>query len=97
MPEQRFGNIARGLGDQLDRGELLRFVVERVTRQRVANGHLDRRRDRGDRERDDEAEAVIAIAPTAQHAHRVDGCDEESADEIRGHHHVHRFVAAWRC
>ena len=88
VAEQGLGHVAARLRHQLDRRELRGLVVVDPARQRVADGHLDRRGDRGDGERDEEAEAVVAVAPTAQHAHRVDRRDQEAADDVRGHDHV---------
>ena len=70
-PNSVSGTSLVGLRDELDRGELRRLVVVDPAGQRVAHGHLDRRDDRGDGERDDEAEPVVAVAPAAQHPHRV--------------------------
>ena len=53
---------------------------------------LDRRRDAGDRERDQQSEPVMAVAPPAQHADGVDGGDQEAGDHVRGENHVRNLV-----
>jgi hypothetical protein len=47
----------------------------------VANANLNRCGDGPDRERDDEAQVVVAIAPTAQHPGRINRSDQESAHQ----------------
>src|SRR5262245_1146606 len=91
VAEERLGDVTRRLRHELDRSELDGLVVVDPARERVADEHLDRRRDGRDRERDDEAEPVVVVAPTAQHAHRVDGRDEEAAHEVRRDEHVERL------
>ena len=76
----------------LHRRELDRLVLGDRARGRVADGELDRRRDAGDRQRDQQAEAVDPVAPAAQHPDRVDGRDEEPGDEVRGQDHVRHLV-----
>src|SRR3954469_573362 len=62
----------------------------------VADEELYRGRDRRNRERDDEAEAVVAVAPAAEHADRVDGGDQEAGDHVRRQPHVEELVAGRR-
>ena len=90
--EQRLGHVAARLGHQLDGGELRRFVVVGPAGQRVADEHLDRRRDRRDGERDEEPEPVVPVPATTQHADGVDRRDHEPADEVGGDEHVARLV-----
>ena len=61
-------------------------------RGRVADRELDRRRDAGDRQRDQQPQAMDAVAPAAQHPDRVDRGDEEPGDEIRRQDHVRNLV-----
>ena len=58
--EQRLGDVARGLGHQLDGGELHRLVVVDPAGERVADPHLDRAI-AATREGDEEAESVVAV------------------------------------
>ena len=88
VTEQHLRHVGAGLRHHLDRGELRRLLVVDPARQPVADAHLDRRRDRGDREADDEAQPVVPVAAAAQHPDRVDGGDHEAADQVRRHHHV---------
>ena len=92
VTEEGLGHIARRLGHHLDRRELHRLVLVDPARQLIADDHLDRRGDRRDRERNDEAEPVITIAPPPQQAHRVHRRNQEAPDEISRHEHVERFV-----
>ena len=91
VAEQRLRDVAGGLRHQLDRRELDRLVVVDPARQRVADAHLDRGRDRRDGEGDDEAQPVVAVAPAPQHAGRVDRGDQEAADEVGRDEHVRRL------
>ena len=50
------------------------------------------RRDARDRQRDQQAEAVVAVAPPAQHPDGVDRRDQEARDEVRGEDHVRHLV-----
>ena len=90
VPEQGLGHVVAGLGHELDGGELHRLVVVDPPGQRVADRHLDGDGDRGDGERDDEPEPVVAVPAAPQHAHRVHRRDEEAADDVGGHDHVGR-------
>ena len=45
-----------------------------------------------DRQRDQQAEAVVAVAPPAQHADRVDRRDQEAGDEVGREDHVRDLV-----
>ena len=86
-----------GLLNALHRGELDRLVLGDRAGGGVAHAQLDRRRDRRQRQGDQEAEAVMAIAPAAKHAHRVDGGHEESRDHVRREDHVRRLVGDALC
>ena len=88
MTEQGLGDVAGGLGHELDGGELGRLVLVHPARQRVADRHLDRRRHGGDAEGDQESEPVVAVATAAQHGEGVHRCHEETADDVRGDDHV---------
>src|SRR4029450_7852855 len=46
----------------------------------------------GSRQRDQQAEPVQAVAPTAQHPDRVDRGDEEADDHVGGEDHVRHLV-----
>jgi hypothetical protein len=81
MTQQGLGDVTAGPGHQLDGSELDRLVVVHPAGQTVANANLNRCGDGPDRERDDEAQAVVAIAPTAQHPGGVDRSDQESAHQ----------------
>ena len=68
--EQGLGDVALRLRHELDGRELDRLVVVHPAGERVADAHLDRDGDGADGEGDDEPEAVVAVAPAAQHARR---------------------------
>ena len=53
---------------------------------------LDRRRDRRDRQRDQHAEAVVAITPAPQHPDRVHRRDQEARHDVGGEDHVRHLV-----
>ena len=76
----------------LHRGELDRLVVGDRARRGVAHRELDRRRDRRHRQRDQEAEAMVAVAPPAQHPHRVHRGDEEACNQVGRQDHVRNLV-----
>ena len=60
VTEEHLGHVVAGRRHELDGRELGGLVVVDPAGKRVAYDHLHRRRDRGDRERDDEAESVVA-------------------------------------
>ena len=86
-----------GLLHALHPGELDRLVLGDRAGGGVAHAQLDRRGDRGQRQRNQKAEAMMAVAPAAQHAHRVDGGHEESRDHVRREDHVGRLVRRPPC
>ena len=90
--EDVLGDVRVGLLHALHRRELDRLVLGDRTSGGVAHRQLDRRRDAGDRQRDQQSEPVMAVAPPAQHAHRVDGRDQEAGDHVRGEDHVRDLV-----
>ena len=81
-----------GVLNALHRRELDRLVVGDRAGRGVADGELDRRDDRGDRERDQQPEAVVAVPPPTQHPDRVDRRDEEAGDQVGGEDHVRDLV-----
>ena len=85
-----------GLLDALHAGELGRLVVGDFARRGVADEELDRRGDAGDRQRDQQAEPVQAVAPPLQHPDRVDRGDEEAGHHVGGEDHVRDLVARRR-
>ena len=91
-PEEVLRHVRRGLLHALHRGELDRLVLGDRPRRGVADRELDRRGDAGDGERDQKPEAVVAVAPAAQHPHGVDRGDEEPGDEVRREDHVRDLV-----
>ena len=91
MSEQCLGHIATGRRHQLNGGKLDRLVVVHPAGQAIPDANLNRRGDRSDRERDDEAEIVVAVAPTAQHPGGMNRSDQESAYQVRGDHHMCRL------
>ena len=76
----------------LHRRELDRLVLGDLARRRVADRELDRRQDAADRERDQQAEAVMAVAAAPQHPDRVDRGDQEAGDQVGGQDHVRDLV-----
>ena len=81
VPAQPFGDVGRGLGQQLDRGELDRLQPHHLAHRAVTHHHLQRHREGRDGERDQEAEAVQAIAAALEHPDRVDRRDDEAGAE----------------
>ena len=81
-----------GLLHALHRGELDRLVLGDRAGGGVADAELDRRDDRGHRQRDQQPEPVMAVAAPAQHAHGVDRGHEEAGDDVRREDHVRRLV-----
>ena len=81
-------HVRRRLLDALHPGELDRLVLGYLPGRGVADAELDRCHYRGQRQRNQQAEAVMTVAPAAQHAHRVDGGHEESRDHVRREDHV---------
>ena len=92
-PADVLGHVAVGLLDALHRRELDRLVIGDLARGRVADEELDRRQDRGDSERDQQPEAVVAVAAPAQHADRVHRGDQEGGDQVGREDHVRDLVA----
>ena len=52
---------------------------------------LDRRRDRREGQRDQQAEAVVAVAAAAQHPHGVHRGDQVAGHHVGGDQHVHEL------
>ena len=77
----------------LHRRELDRLVLGDRARGGVADHELDRGQDAADRERDQQPEPVVAVAPPAQHPDRVDRGDQEAGDQVGGEDHVRDLVA----
>ena len=75
------GDVRRGLGHHLDRGELDRLQLDDLAHRAIAHQHLQRHRERRDGERDEEAEAVQAIAAALEHPDRVDRRDQKAGDD----------------
>ena len=97
VAEQGLGHVARRLRHELDGGELDRLVVVDPAGERVADRHLERNRDGGHAERDQEADPVVAVLTPPQHGERVDRRHEEPTDDVGREHHVgghqrHRVV-----
>jgi hypothetical protein len=86
--EEGLGDIAGGLGHELDGGELDRLVVEDPAGEGVSDAHLDRDGHGADAERDQEAHAVVAVSSASQHRERVHGRDEQAAHHVGRDHHV---------
>ena len=86
------GHVPMGVLHALHRGELDRLVLGDLARRRVADRELDRRQDAADRERDQQAEAVMAVAAPPQHPDRVDRGDQEAGDQVGGQDHVGDLV-----
>ena len=86
------GDVRGGLLHALHRRELDRLVLGDRARRGVADRELDRREDAGHRERDQQAEPVIAVAAPAQHPDRVDRRHPEARDQVRGQDHVRHLV-----
>ena len=85
-------DVAMGLLDALHRGELDRLVLGDLAGRRVAHRELDRRQDAADRQRDQQAQAVVAVAPALEHPDRVDRGDEEAREQVRRQNHVRDLV-----
>ena len=85
-------DVGGRLRHQLDRGELHRLQLHHFVHGAVACHHLHRHREGGHRERDQEAEAVEAIAPPPQHPDRVDRRDDEAGAQQGGEQEVNQLV-----
>lgn len=91
VAQQCFRHIATGIGHDFHRSELGRLVLVDPPRQGISDGHLRNHGHTRDRERDDETDPVVPIAPAPQQADRIDGRNEEAADDIGGNDHVRRL------
>ena len=96
-PSSVSGTSLRGLGHQLDGRELDGLVVVDPPGQRVAHRHLDGGGDRGHRERDQEAEPVVAVVAAPQHARRRRPTRPGSRPPRRRPPPCGRPAAAWPC
>ncbi len=90
--EDVLGDVGRGRLHAFHRGELDRLILGDRAGRCVTDRELDRRRDAGDRQRDQQPEAMEAVAPAAQHPDGVDRRDQEPGDEIRRQDHVRDLV-----
>ncbi len=91
-PAQVLGLVAAGFLDALHRRELGGLVVGDFAGRGVADQELERGGDAGDRQRDDQAEPVEAVAAPFQHPDRVDRCDQEADHHVGGEDHVRHLV-----
>ena len=88
LPSSVSGTSLSVTGTSSMAANLVGWLLYTQRAERVTDTHLDRDRHGGDGERDQEPETVVAVATTTQHAHGVDGCDEEPADDVGGDDHV---------
>ena len=88
-PADVLGLVGPGLVDALHRRRTSP-AGRSATRARrgVADEELDRGRDRGDGEGDEQPEPVVAVRAAAQHADRVDRGEQEAGDHVGGQEHV---------
>ncbi len=81
-----------GLLHALHRRELDRLVLGDRAGGGVADAQLDRGDDKGQRQWDQQPEAMMTVAAPAEHAHGVDRGHEEPGDHVRREDHVRRLV-----
>ena len=89
-------HVRGGRLDAFHRGELDRLVLGDRARGGVADEELHRRQDARDRERDQQPEAVVAVAPAPEHADGVNGGDHEAGDQVGREDHVRHLVGHGR-
>ncbi len=86
------GHVPVGRLHALHGGELDRLVVGDRPGGGVAHQELEGRRDRRHGERDQQAETVVAVAPSPQHPDGVDGRDQKARHQVGGQDHVRDLV-----